>query len=852
MSPSPAAVEQVVEGAHQVPLGPGEAHAHGEAAVHGGHRPVHVGEGAVAGLHENEGLADVVEGEDDDDRLAQDARQPGGVPARAVPRGGRPEEVRVDDPAAEHPHEDVDEPEEGHVEGLQELVVRALREQAADAAEVGGIEEAVAGALAGVGGGRRCRHEAAALFWSVSHRSSSSSEEEEEALDAWSHPRSESDALSWLLLSSLSSSRELPSSATEDEAAEALSWLRQQPRMRRTARARSSARQLSNPTVRGGASGPQSLSLLLSRCDMSSFFLVGRPRAKKHARMADRPPTVTALGDSLVVRILTRYARNHGALMGLSALCVALVPFQEVVLPQLYGGVLAALQRPGADGMRRAAGMVVVALLAVQGCLLLRDRLNDRIHTSVQAFVKVELLEALLAKHAERYVPLTTGEIVYILNAIPDIACLWFRYMRDFIVPYTLTFAVVVVVLARFDRALGLGFGALVALLGATLVHAPRECFADAHTHSAHMGRLHDRLEEVVANLEAVYTSDRQGTEVARLRRDAEPEFFAAFHRTGRCARRHKMLVVPLVVGLLGLASLRLGVLVRDGRRPPARATAVFVLLTTLVGSVLWIVDLVHSDILDVGQLAECDRIFGGGPAPGQRQAPRTPPPGRAPPPADRYALGLVDVTFAHGAGAGGVRGLTVHFERGERTALVGPVGAGKTTVLRLLLGLHVPAPGGDAYYDGRWYADQPLAGVRRAVGYVPQQPVLFDRSVLDNVRYGSEDRVSVPAATALLEESGLAARLPEGVSTRAGKGGQRLSGGQRQLVWCLRVLLQAPAVLLMDEPTASMDAATRETLLVLLDRLMRGRTVVFVSHDPALVAAATRRVALPAPPMTA
>jgi hypothetical protein len=135
----------------------------------------------------------------------------------------------------------------------------------------------------------------------------------------------------------------------------------------------------------------------------------------------------------LILDILLRYARCHPGLLLLSAACVALAPIQEVGLPYLYGNVIAALRRPGVGGLASAGVWAMGTLLGVHACLLARDGVNDRIHASAQAFVKTELLDALLRKHSARYEPLTTGEIVYILKEVPDIACLWLGYMVSFV-----------------------------------------------------------------------------------------------------------------------------------------------------------------------------------------------------------------------------------------------------------------------------------------------------------------------------------------------------------------------------------------------------------------------------------
>lgn len=305
--------------------------------------------------------------------------------------------------------------------------------------------------------------------------------------------------------------------------------------------------------------------------------------------------------------------------------------------------------------------------------------------------------------------------------------------------------------------------------------------------------------------------------------------------------------MLTLLALMVTVVTLRCGRLVTQGRRTPAQCVSVFLMLTGLVSSLKWVIDVLQADIFDTGHLVRCDQLFRGtGDDHDHHRGRPTALLDDPVPDTATYELGLVRVDFAYG-GAGATPVLTdctLHFQRGERIALVGPVGSGKSTVLRLLLGLYVPRAG-DCYCGGQWYAAPGHLGeVRRRIGYVPQVPVLFDRSVLDNVMYGNEDRVDPRAAADLIAEVGLADRLqPHGVHTRAGKGGMHLSGGQRQLVWCLRVLLQDPPVLLMDEPTAAMDADTTDLLLALLDRLMHGRTVVLVSHDPRLVDRATRRI---------
>ena len=182
----------------------------------------------------------------------------------------------------------------------------------------------------------------------------------------------------------------------------------------------------------------------------------------------------------------------------------------------------------------------------------------------------------------------------------------------------------------------------------------------------------------------------------------------------------------------------------------------------------------------------------------------------------------------------------SMHARRGERVRLAGPVGSGKTTLLRLILGTN-RYQAGTILVGGHDIAATSARSLRRAIVYVPQQPTLFDRTLYENVSYGTD---------ATREQ--VAARLREygvdyvGMDEKLGRRGSRLSGGQRQIVYLIRCLFREDApLLLLDEPTASLDPDARKVVLRLLDQVMGSRTVLMATHDPDLARMATREVSV-------
>ena len=191
------------------------------------------------------------------------------------------------------------------------------------------------------------------------------------------------------------------------------------------------------------------------------------------------------------------------------------------------------------------------------------------------------------------------------------------------------------------------------------------------------------------------------------------------------------------------------------------------------------------------------------------------------------------DVCFAYDPARPILNGLTLHIAAGERVAVVGPSGAGKSTLVNLLLRLYEPASG-RILIDGqdiRRYTHESLA---RVIGAVPQDNVLFGVSVRENIAYGCPD-----APLALVEEAARSAQahgfimdLPQGYDTDLGERGATLSGGQRQRLCLARALVKAPSILVMDEPTASVDAVSARQIHDTITRAQRGRTVIVIAHD--------------------
>ena len=188
------------------------------------------------------------------------------------------------------------------------------------------------------------------------------------------------------------------------------------------------------------------------------------------------------------------------------------------------------------------------------------------------------------------------------------------------------------------------------------------------------------------------------------------------------------------------------------------------------------------------------------------------------------------------------LRGVSLSLAPGESLAIVGPSGSGKSTLFALLLRFRDPAAGA-LKVAGQDLREVRLADLRRAIGIVPQEIVLFSGTVDENIRYGRLDatREQVQAAAVAAGADGFIRELPRGYDEVVGERGVKLSAGQRQRIAIARVFLKDPAIVLLDEATSSLDPESEDIVQQALSRLLRGRTTLVIAHRLATARRASR-----------
>jgi ATP-binding cassette subfamily B protein len=377
----------------------------------------------------------------------------------------------------------------------------------------------------------------------------------------------------------------------------------------------------------------------------------------------------------------------------------------------------------------------------------------------------------------------------------------------------------------------------LLVLLGVPLVVVPIILFGRRVRRLARASQ--DRVGDVGAYvdeaLHEIRTVQAYGHE-AEDRRQFGSRVEGAFATAVQRIRQRALLVAAVIVLVFGAVGVILWIGGHDvvaGRLSPGQLSA-FVFYAVIVASSIGTISEVIGDVQRAAGATE--RLFELLDLDPAIRPPTHPLPLPVP------ATGTVefrDVGFHYPSrpDAAALEGFSLTVRAGEKVALVGPSGAGTTTVFQLLLRFYDPQRG-EVLIDG---VRLPMADpevVRGRLALVPQDPVIFAASVLDNVRYGRLDasEAEVRAACDAAYATEFVERLPQGFDSFLGERGVRLSGGQRQRLSIARAILADRPILLLDEATSALDAESERTVQLALERLMIGRTVLIIAHRLATI----------------
>jgi ATP-binding cassette subfamily B protein len=535
---------------------------------------------------------------------------------------------------------------------------------------------------------------------------------------------------------------------------------------------------------------------------------------------------------------LLRAEARLAVTLALANIALAVAQFAE---PVLFGRIVDALSGALPADLAAAARMLgpIVGTWVAFGLFIIlagalvawfSDRLAHRRRNLVLADYFEHVLQLPLAYHSGAH---SGRQMKIMLTGTDTLWWLWVSFFREHFAAFIFICVLLPATLVLNWR-LALPLLVLCVAFTALTMLVMRKADAMQRAVEQHYSDLAETAADALGNVALVQSYARIEIEVSGLKtlvnsllRAQMPvlSWWAIAAVLTRTATTLTLLVILLLgtyLKLVGLASV-------------GQIVSFMSIASLLIARLEQVVSFANRLFMDAPKLAEFFGVFDTVPA--VRDRPNAVDPGRV-----RGLVEFKDVSLSYDGKRAAVADLTFTALPGETIALVGPTGSGKSTTLALLHRAFDPQTGSIAV-DGTDIRDDTLTGLRRNIGVVFQETLLFNRSIAENLRVGKPDATDEEMRTAAARAQALdfIDRNPDGLQARIGERGRLLSGGERQRLAIARALLKDPPILILDEATSALDPVTEARVQAALDEVMKGRTTFVIAHRLATIRNATR-----------
>jgi ABC-type multidrug transport system fused ATPase/permease subunit len=533
--------------------------------------------------------------------------------------------------------------------------------------------------------------------------------------------------------------------------------------------------------------------------------------------------------------IIINFIKQHKFLFICYVLLVLLVPVQDVGIPHIVGMLTQSIQKKKTIFFPLALLISITVLL--QAGSILSGMIEIKMFPSFQKFVREIMMNHIMKQSKTNYEELRTGEITMHLHKLPSMLYSYIEDMRDMIIPQFIVYIVAIAYFARYDIKISIALFIVLIALFISVKQSLSKCSAISESRDSKYNEMMEEITDVMKNITSVLNANTEQKETARNNLYQE-DYYVLSRKSLRCAYSARYYLIPIVLGFFSWSLVRMYHFVKINKIKSHTMVSLVLILLYIMKSMWIVIYNMKDQVIRWGSIQSSLKIFNDCAPEEDKSITRQINP--------QKGFVLKNITYGYVGRKKIFDNLDLDILPNQKTLIVGEIGSGKSTIIKLLMKYQIPQQG-TIYYNGVPYSSISVEDIRETIGYVPQTPILFNRSIYENITYNNSS-ITESQVIQLMEELGLSDMLkkfPEGLKTNVGNGGSKLSGGQRQIVWILRVMLQNPEVVILDEPTSALDENTKPIVQKMLEQIIQNKTTIMITHDQFLYKLSDRIIEL-------
>jgi ABC-type multidrug transport system fused ATPase/permease subunit len=560
-------------------------------------------------------------------------------------------------------------------------------------------------------------------------------------------------------------------------------------------------------------------------------------------------PQTTCTIDMKFTMIVWGFIQEHKFIFTLYAIFILTLPLKDVLLPHLIGKLYACIRNTTNSSKTTCMTRILLAIVSIIVILQVANGISDfvdhHLYPAIQCYVRVLMMQHHFKTRSQGTGSSGGGDVetsILMTHMIkmPPMFFTILEVIKGQVIPGVITLAACTIYITFMMPLMGAALTAVIAIASITAYALWGRCLKHAYRRDEIHSEIFGKVDDAMSNIDTVVTSNNEQHEFKRLKKDQheyEYESIAAL----KCAIVTKYVSVPLTLAFIVFLCWRCYATKVPEDKIVSLLIVCFVIFTTVVSlteayKTLMFKWGIANNSLNTFKTCKSKKTD-------QEDNTNT----NTASASGISGISFINVSYAYPNGKVVLDNLNIHMPENKTTVIQGQIGSGKSSILSLLLKLNEPQAG-TILFNGQDYQDLDATYVRKHMFLVPQNPRLLNRTVYENIVYGQEQeqgqeqkpKLSPSSIIELIKNLGLyepfLSKLPNGLDTNVGVGGSRLSGGQRQIVVLIRLFLSNPQVVLLDEPTSSLDESTKQVIMDLIAKAMANRTVIMVTHDTALL----------------
>ena len=504
-------------------------------------------------------------------------------------------------------------------------------------------------------------------------------------------------------------------------------------------------------------------------------------------------------------------------------LLILLAPLQDIGLPHIIGVLTKNIKHNISIYMPLL--MIVIIVTVLQIGFLINGVLEIRLYPAFQGYIRDTIIRHIMKEMKTNYEDVQTGKLIMHLHKFPGMLYSYIEDVRNALIPQSLAYIFAIIYFSYYDIYIGIGLFVILCIIIISVLYTIDKCKYVSIIRDDKYNTLMEEINDIMKNSVSVLNANSEERE-ERRNGIFQDDYYLYSRKSLYCAYNTSYYLIPLIILFLAWSLHRLYKSMKNKKIESHKIISIVLILLFIMRSLLVVVGNLKDQVFKWGSIQSSFDLFNNSCAPQEVQQLVVP---------DDLPSGFVlkDISYNYNTNTPLLSNINLVIPLHKISLIIGEIGSGKSTLIKLLMKYQLPQQG-TIYYNKQPYSSIPVEQLRKIIGYVPQIPVLFNRSIYENIAY-SNTSITKTHIIDLMKELDLINMLhkfPEGLDTNVGVGGNKLSGGQRQIVWLLRVILQNPEVVIFDEPTSALDDDTKEIIYKMITYTIKNRTIIMVTHD--------------------